>query len=98
MSQYARMIQSSRLFREDHGSHKRQELVMSEKIELEMISRRRVLSVFGLAAAASLAVPATLVTTTEAEAVVGRPATPMSAAGVARRQARRSYYYKKPKK
>jgi len=71
---------------------------MSQKIESEALSRRRVLSVFGLAAAAaSLAVPATLATTTEAEAVVGRPLTPMSGAGVARRQARRSYYYKKPK-
>jgi hypothetical protein len=28
-----------------------------------------------------------------AHAVVGRPATPMSAAGVARRQARRNYHY-----
>ena len=68
---------------------------MSEKIKLEAISRRGVLSVFGLAAAASLAVPATLLTTTEAEAVVGRPLTPMSAAGVARRTARRNYKRKK---
>jgi len=71
---------------------------MSEKIKLEMISRRSVLSVFGLTAAASLAVPATLITTSEAEAVIGRPLTPMSGAGVARRAERRAYYYKKPKK
>ena len=70
---------------------------MSEKIKLEAISRRGILSVFGLAAAASLAVPATLLTTTEAEAVVGRPLTPMSAAGVARRADRRGYKKKKKK-
>jgi hypothetical protein len=65
---------------------------MSEKIKLEALSRRRVLSVFGLAAAAaSLAVPATVLTATEAEAVVGRPLTPVSAAGAARRANRRSY-------
>lgn len=71
---------------------------MSEKIKLDAISRRGVLSVFGLAAAASLAVPATVLTVTEAEAVVGRPATPMSAAGVARRANRRSYKKKRKKK
>jgi hypothetical protein len=76
-------------------SKSKREVVMSEKIKLEAISRRRVLSVFGLAAAASLAVPATVLTTTEAEAVVGRPLTPMSAAGVARRTARRNYKKKK---
>jgi hypothetical protein len=71
--------------------------LMSEKIELEAISRRRMLSVFGLVAAASLAVPATVLTTTEAEAVVGRPLSPGSVAGVARRQERRSYKKKKKK-
>ena len=70
---------------------------MSEKIKLEAISRRKLLSVFGLAAAASLAVPATVLTTTEAEAVVGRPLTPMSAAGVARRANRRGYKKKNKK-
>jgi hypothetical protein len=69
---------------------------MSEKIKLEAVSRRSVLSVFGLAAAAAtLAVPATVLTATEAEAVIGRPLTPMSAAGVARRTARRNYKKKK---
>jgi len=71
---------------------------MTEKIELEAISRRRMFSLFGLAAAASLAVPATMLTATEAEAVVGRPLSPGSVAGVARRQERRSYYKKKKKK
>ena len=70
---------------------------MSEKIELEAISRRRMFSLFGLAAAASLAVPATMLTATEAEAVVGRPLSPGSVAGVARRQERRSHYKKKKK-
>jgi len=71
---------------------------MSEKIELEAISRRRMFSLFGLAAAASLAVPATMLTATEAEAVVGRPLSPGSVAGVARRQERRIHYKKKKKK
>ena len=76
----------------------RPEVAMSEKIKLEPVSRRSVLSVFGLGAAvATLAVPATVLTATEAEAVVGRPLTPMSAAGVARRNARRTYYKKKKK-
>ena len=70
---------------------------MSDKIGLETISRRRMFSLLGLAAAASLAVPATVLTTTEAEAVVGRPLTPMSAAGVARRANRRGYKKKKKK-
>jgi hypothetical protein len=71
--------------------------LMSEKIGLEAISRRRMLSVFGLVAAASLAVPATVLTTTEAEAVVGRPLSPGSVAGVARRQNRRNYKKKRKK-
>ena len=76
----------------------KREVLMNEKMELEAISRRRMLSVFGLAAAASLAVPATvLLTTTEAEAVVGRPLSPGSVAGVARRQNRRAYKKKKKK-
>ncbi|MGB9367176.1 MAG: hypothetical protein WCE79_14305 [Xanthobacteraceae bacterium] len=70
---------------------------MNEKIGLEAISRRRMLSVFGLAAAASLAVPATVLTATEAEAVVGRPLSPGSVAGVARRQNRRNYKKKRKK-
>jgi hypothetical protein len=70
---------------------------MSEKIELEAISRRRMFSVLGLVAAVSLAVPATMLTATEAEAVVGRPLSPGSVAGVARRQNRRNYKKKKKK-
>jgi len=82
-----------------HACHQtfevKREILMSDKIELEAISRRRLFSVLGLAAAASLAVPATVLTTTEAEAVVGRPLSPGSVAGVARRQNRRSYKKKR---
>ena len=41
---------------------------MSENTELEMMSRRRIFSVFGLAAAASLVIPATMLTVTKADA------------------------------
>ena len=41
---------------------------MTENIKLEMISRRRIFSVLGLAAAASLAIPATVLTVTNADA------------------------------
>jgi D-alanyl-D-alanine dipeptidase len=71
--------------------------LMSEKIGLEAISRRKMFSLLGLVAAASLAVPATVLTTTEAEAVVGRPLSPGSVAGVARRQNRRNYKKKRKK-
>ena len=54
---------------------------MSEKIKLEAISRRRVFSVLGLAAAASLAVPAAVMTATDVEARVGNPASAVSVAG-----------------
>ena len=62
---------------------------MGEKIKSEMISRRQAFSLVGLAAAASLAVPAAIVTATDAEARIGRPATPVSVAGVNRRGRRR---------
>ena len=75
----------------------KREVLMNEKMELEAISRRRMLSGLGLVAAASLAVPATMLTATEAEAVVGRPLSPGSVAGVARRQNRRAYKKKKKK-
>ena len=41
---------------------------MSKNIKLEMISRRRLFSILGLAAAASLAMPATVLTVTNAGA------------------------------
>jgi hypothetical protein len=74
-----------------------QEAAMTEKIKSEVISRRRVFSLLGLAIASSLAVPATLMTATDAEAVIGRPLSPGSVAGVARRANRRGYKKKKMK-
>jgi hypothetical protein len=68
--------------------------MMTEKIKSEVISRRRVFSLLGLAIASSLAVPATLMTATDAEARVGQPLSPVSVAGAARRADRR---YKKKK-
>ena len=64
----------------------------------EAISRRRVLSVLGLAAAASLAVPVTLLTATDAEARVGNPGSAVSIAGANRRDRRQDRRYKKKKK
>ena len=70
---------------------------MTEKIKSEVISRRRLFSLLGLAIASSVAVPATLMTTTEAEARVGQPLSPVSVAGAARRADRRGYKKKKMK-
>ena len=56
----------------------------------EAISRRRVLSVLGLAAAASLAVPVTVFTATDAEARVGNPGSAASL-GIDRRDRVRRY-------
>jgi hypothetical protein len=53
---------------------------MTEKIEHELLSRRRAFSLFGLAAAFSLAVPVTLSALSDAEA---------QTAGMERRQDRR---------
>jgi len=70
---------------------------MSEKIKLKVISRRRLFPFLGLAAAASLAVPAAVMTATEAEARVGNPASAVSVAGVNRRNRRQDRRYKKKK-
>lgn len=70
---------------------------MTEKIESEMISRRRLFSLLGLAVGSSLAVPAMLITVTDAEARVGQPLSPVSVAGAARRADRRGYKKKKMK-
>ena len=71
---------------------------MTEKIKSEVISRRRLFSLLGLAIASSVAVPATLMTTTEAEARVGQPLSPVSVAGVTGRRADRRGYKKKKMK
>jgi len=71
--------------------------MMTEKNKPEVISRRRLFSLLGLAIASSVAVPATLMTTTDAEARVGQPLSPVSVAGAARRADRRGYKKKKMK-
>jgi hypothetical protein len=71
---------------------------VSENIRSEVISRRRALSLLGLAAALSLAVPPTVMTATDAEARVGNPASAVSVAGANRRDRRQDRRYKKKKK
>jgi hypothetical protein len=70
---------------------------MIEKIKSEVISRRGFFPLLGFAIASGLAVPATLVTATDAEARVGQPLSPVSVAGAARRADRRGYKKKKMK-
>ena len=71
---------------------------MSERFKSGMISRRGAFSLLGLAAALSLVVPVTVMTATDAEAVVGRPASPVSVAGANRRDRRDDRRNKKKKK
>jgi hypothetical protein len=72
---------------------------MSEKIKSELISRRGAFALLGLAVASSLAVPAAVMTATDAEARVGNPGSAVSVAGANRRDRRqdRRYNYKKKK-
>jgi len=70
---------------------------MTEKTKSEVISRRRLFPLLGLALASSFALPATLMTATDAEARVGQPLSPVSVAGAARRADRRGYKKKKKK-
>ncbi len=70
---------------------------MTEKIKSEVISRRRIFPLLGLAIVASFAVPATLMTAPDPEARVGQPLSPVSVAGAARRANRRGYKKKKMK-
>jgi hypothetical protein len=68
---------------------------MSEKIKVEMISRREAFSLLGLAAALGFAVPITLLTGSDAEAQAPAPAPTAAPAptggtlGMQRRHARR---------
>ena len=64
----------------------------------EMISRRGAFSLLGVAAALSLAVPATVMIATDAEARVGDPTSAVSVAGANRRDRRQDRRYKKKKK
>ena len=70
---------------------------MSEILKSESVSRRGVFGLFGLAAASCLAVPATVLTATDAEAVIGRPGSAVSVAGANRRDRRQDRRYKKKK-
>src|SRR6185437_3899950 len=72
-----------------------QEVAMNEKYNLELISRRRAFSFLGLAAALSVAVPATVFIATDAEARVGNPGSAVSVAGANRRDRRQDRRYKK---
>ncbi len=71
---------------------------MSEKIKLEMISRRGAFSLLGMAAALGLVAPVAVITATDAEARVGNPASAVSVAGANRRDRRQDRRYKKKKK
>ena len=70
---------------------------MTEMLKVESVSRRGVFALFGLAVASALAVPATVLTVTDAEARIGNPASAASLAGVNRRDRRRDRRYKKKK-
>jgi hypothetical protein len=70
---------------------------MTEKIKSDVISRRSVFSLLGLTIVSGLAVPAALMTATDAGARVGQPLSPVSVAGAARRADRRGYKKKKMK-
>ena len=68
------------------------------KMKSEFVSRRGVFRLFGLAVASTIAVPAALLTVTDAEARVGNPASAVSVAGANRRDRRQDRRYKKKKK
>jgi hypothetical protein len=68
---------------------------MTEKIKTEMISRRGVFALAGLAVASTIAVPVTVMTATDAEARIGNPASAASVAGVNRRDRRHDRRFKK---
>ena len=71
---------------------------MREELKAEKVSRRGVFRLFGLAVASTIAVPAALLTVTDAEAVVGQPGSPVSVAGANRRDRRDDRRNKKKQK
>jgi hypothetical protein len=71
---------------------------MSKIFKSEVISRRSCFSLLGLAAVLSIAGPATVLTATNAEALVGQPGSPVSVAGANRRDRRDDRRSKKKKK
>ena len=71
---------------------------MSDTIKSELVSRRGLFGLLGLAVASSLAIPATVLTVTDAEARVGNPGSAVSVAGANRRDRRDDRRSKKKKK
>ena len=71
---------------------------MKEVLKAENVSRRGVFSLFGLAIASTIAVPAAVLTVTDAEARVGNPGSAVSVAGANRRDRRDDRRSKKKKK
>jgi len=71
---------------------------LREIMKAENVSRRGVFSLFGLAIASTIAIPATLLTVTDAEARVGNPGSAVSVAGANRRDRRDDRRSKKKKK
>ena len=71
---------------------------MSDNMKSELVSRRGVFGLFGLAIASSVALPVTVLTVTDAEARVGNPGSAVSVAGANRRDRRDDRRNKKKKK
>jgi len=71
---------------------------LREIITAENFSRRGVFSLFGLALTSVIAIPATVLTVTDAEARVGNPGSAVSVAGANRRDRRDDRRSKKKKK
>ena len=69
-----------------------------ELTKAENVSRRGVFSLFGLALTSVIAIPATVLTVTDAEARVGNPGSAVSVAGANRRDRRDDRRSKKKKK
>ena len=74
------------------------EITVREELKAENVSRRGVFRLFGLAIASTIAVPAALLTVTDAEARVGNPGSAVSVAGANRRDRRDDRRYKKKKR
>jgi hypothetical protein len=68
---------------------------MSEKIKSQMISRREAFFLLGLAAALGFALPAEVLTASDAEAQATAPAPSGGTTGMQRRQARRTGRHKR---
>ncbi len=72
--------------------------MMREKIKSDLVSRRSVFGLFGLAIASGLAIPGAILTVTDAEARVGNPGSAVSVADTNRRTRRDDRRNKQKKK